>query len=111
MVLRANTTEILAQNVEQSWRKVRFDYHCCSCMSSQVIVQTMCFALQGAFEIIDEDTGELLYSKLKIGKYVSPKGDGSRDPAEEASATAAMEVLLDEIEDLVEDATEAASNS
>ena len=48
----------------------------------------------GAFELMDESSGELLFSKLQVGQYTSPKNDGSRPPEEERAAAVAMEVLL-----------------
>ncbi len=48
----------------------------------------------GAFEVMDESDGELLFSKLQVGQYASPKNDGSRPPEEERAASVAMEVLL-----------------
>ena len=71
--LRGNAPEILARNPEGSgwednaWRK-------------------------GAFEVMDEESSELLFSKLQTGSYVSPKGDGSRPEEEECAAGVAMEV-------------------
>ena len=63
----------------------------------------------GAFEIMDEDSGELIFSKLKLGQYTSPNGDGSRPPEEERAAEMALEVLLDDVEDLLETAEEDAA--
>jgi len=58
---------------------------------------------------MDEDSGELLFSKLQAGSYVSPKNDGSRPEEEERAAMTAMEVLLDDVEDLLEEAEESAA--
>ena len=57
----------------------------------------------GAFEVIDEDSGSVLFSKLQLGRYASPKGDGSRPEDEERVARSTMQVLLDDIEDRLED--------
>ena len=48
----------------------------------------------GAFEVTDESCGQVLFSKLQVGQYTSPKNDGSRPPEEERAASIAMEVLL-----------------
>lgn len=48
----------------------------------------------GAFEVMDESSGDILFSKLQVGQYASPKNDGSRPPEEERAASVAMEVLL-----------------
>lgn len=48
----------------------------------------------GAFEVMDESCGEIIFSKLQVGQYTSPKNDGSRSPEEEQAASVAMEVLL-----------------
>ena len=48
----------------------------------------------GAFEVMYESSGQLLFSKLQVGQYTSPKNDGSRPPEEERAAAAALEVLL-----------------
>ena len=70
--MRSNAPEVLARNPDgagwqdNTWRK-------------------------GAFEVIDEETSELLFSKLQTGTYASPKGDGSRPLDEEATSAAAME--------------------
>lgn len=85
VALRGNAAAMLANNPEQTWRV-------------------------GAFELTNEGCGTVIYSKLKLGKYVSPKGDGSRRAKEEAESASALEVLLDEVDDLLDDAREAAAD-
>jgi hypothetical protein len=109
--VRANAPDVLARNAEQSESTPRV-CPCCRvpalsqraeaigpwrCASGYTAKDGVVHKMQwrvGAFEVMNEGSGELLFSKLMVGQYTSPKNDGSRPPEEERAASVALEVLL-----------------